>query len=269
MWAFTPYKGGKPMNHPIRKLIVSLSFTLVSIFSMTGCAFLKGLEKSCDVTFEGGEPFTTTHVTTFSNGLTPHVLDTSIPSDHKFFGWTALDPENVHYSDPNFEHEYVEPDGIVRYDDIKNQVVNGKVTMRPLYIHESELPINYLVVGWYAKTETSGLGKGQMDKWTVDLTNYLTNVVHATSEQLSKVIIRPYNGNVAAIGAAINKDGDVDIFLGANANLATTGKVAYVDRQSGIMMGGISRYIFLLSNRSVARTVYDWSLTDEGHASLA
>ena len=257
------------MKHTIKRLIATLSFAFASIIGMNGCALLKGLEKSCDVTFVGGVPFDTAHVTTFDNGLTPHVEKSSIPADHKFFGWTALDPDTVHYADPNFKDEYVEPDGIVRYDDIKNQVHNGKVTMYPLYLHESELPINYLVVGWYAKTGTSGLGAAQVNKWKNDLMNYLTNDVHATEEQLSKVVIRAYDGNVGTIGALINQDGDVDVFLGAGPNLKSDGGVEYIERQSGIMMGGISRYIYLLSERTVAKTVYDWSLTDAGHASLA
>ena len=257
------------MKHPIRKLITSFAFALVTVFSMTGCALLKSLEKSCDVTFVGGTPFDTAHVTTFNNGLTPHVEKTEIPVDHKFMGWTAYDPSTVHYADPNFKDEYVEPDGVVRYDDIKNQIHNGKVTMYPLYLHESELPINYLVVGWYSKTGTSGLGQNQINNWKTDLMNFLIDDVHATEDQLSKVVIRPYDGNVGTIGALINLDGDVDIFLGAGPNLKSDGGVDYVARQSGISMGGKSRYIYLLTDRSAARTVYDWSLTDAGHASLA
>ena len=256
------------MKHPIRKLITSLAFAFVTVFSMTGCALLKGLEKSCDVTFEGGTPFTETHVTTFNNGLTPHVEKTSIPADHKFFGWTAYDPTTVHYADPGFAHKYVDYDGIVRYDDIKNHIQNGKVTMYPLYIHESELPIPYLVVGWYAKTGTSGLGANQINKWKVDLMNFLTNDVHATEEQLSKVFIRSYDGNVGTIGSNINRDGDVDVFLGAGANLKSTGGVEYVARTSGIPMGSESRYIYQLSDRTIAKTVYEWSITPEGCAAL-
>lgn len=257
------------MKHSIKRLIATLSFAFASTLSVSGCSILKGLEKSCDVEFVGGAPFTTTHVTTFDNGLTPHVDKAEIPVDHKFMGWTALDPETVHYADKNFKDEYVDYDGIVRYDNIKNYVHNGKVTMYPLYLHESELPINYLVVGWYAKTGTSGLGKTQINKWTVDLMNYLTNEVHATEEQLSKVVIRAYDGNVGTIGSLINKDGDVDVFLGAGPNLKSDGGVEYVARTSGITMGPKSRYIYLLSERTIARTVYDWSITDAGHASLA
>ena len=258
------------MKNPIKKLIVSLSFAFVTIFSMTGCALLKSLEKSCDVTFVGGDPFTTAHVTTFENGLTPHIPKSEIPVDHKFMGWTAYDPDTIHYSDRNFKDKYVEPDGIVRYDDIKNHVHNGKVTMHPLILHMDELPLNYLVVGWYAKTGTSGLAQAQINNWKNDLMNFLTNEVHATEEQLSKVVIRAYDGNVGTIGALINADGDVDIFLGAGPNLKSDGGVEYVARQSGISMGGKSRYIYQLSDdKSISKTVYDWCLTDTGHASLA
>ena len=71
------------MKHTIKRLIATLSFAFASIIGMNGCALLKGLEKSCDVTFVGGVPFDTAHVTTFDNGLTPHVEKSSIPADHK------------------------------------------------------------------------------------------------------------------------------------------------------------------------------------------
>lgn len=253
----------------IKSIIASLSFALVTIFGASSCSLLKNLEKSCDVTFVGGEPFTTAHVTTFNNGLTPHIDKAIIPENHKFFGWTALNPETIHYTDRDFKDKYVEPDGIVRYDDIKNQIVNGKVTMKPLFINYDDIPSYYLVVGWYAKTGTSGLNTTRINNWKSDLFNFLRTSRGATDEQIANVVIRPYDGNVATIGALINADGDVDVFLGGGANLKSDGGVEYVERQKDIIMGGISRYIYRISERSIGKYVYDWSLTDAGHAALA
>lgn len=261
------------MKHPIKKLIAALSFAFVTAFSLSGCKLLKGLEKGCDVEFVGGDPFTTTHVTTFANGLTPSLpeaeINTKKSEGYKFFGWTAYDPESVHFADPNFDHEYVKFDGIVRYDDIKNHIHNGKVIMNPLFIHRDELPVYFLVVGWYAKTSTSGLDTPQINKWTRDLKTYLLNDYGATQTQVDNVCIRAYNGDVATIGGLINSDGDVDILLGVGNNINSTGGVSVIEKQGDIMMGGKSRYIARLTDRAEVNSVYAWLKTDEGHASLA
>ena len=253
------------MKHSIKRLIVTLSFAFASILSIAGCSMLKGLEKSCDVEFVGGTPFTTTHVTTFTNGYTPTV--DYVDPEYKFFGWTALD--NVKYTDPNFVDEYVPANGIVRYNQIERYIVNGKVTMKPLFISRDELPVYYLVVGWYSKTSTSGLSEDQINKWTVDLIEYLKTECGATEKQIGLVDIRAYDGDVATMGGHINADGDVDIVIGVGNNINSTAGVEIIEKTGGIMMGGKSRYIARLTDRAVVNSVYSWLKTDEGHASLA
>ena len=257
------------MKHTIKGLIATLSFAFASVLSVSGCSLLKGLEKSCDVDFVGGTPFTTTHVTTFANGLTPTVDESEIPINHKFFGWTARDPETVHFADPNFKEEYVPYNGIVRYGQIENYIHNGRVTMRPLYINRDELPVYYLVVGWYSKTSTSGLGQSQIDRWTVDLHNYLRTDCGATDAQIALTVVRAYDGDVATMGGHVNADGDVDILIGVGNNINSTGGVAIIEKQGDIPMGGKSRYIARLTDRPVVNSVYTWLKTDAGHASLA
>ncbi len=255
------------MKKTIRQTIAVLSFALVSISGLTGCSILKSLEKSCDVEFVGGDPFTTTHVSTFANGLTPSVPDSAIPDNHKFYGWTAL--SDVHFSDSNFENEYVKPNGIVKYQEIKDFIVDGKVTMKPLFINKDELPSYYLVVGWYAKTTTSGLDEDKMAKWTTDLHEYLRKDCGATDEQIGLVSIRAYNGDVATMGGLINADGDVDVLVGVGNNINSTAGVSIIEKQGNITMGGKSRYIARLTDKEVAIKVYEWLKTDAGHASLA
>ena len=254
------------MNKSIKRLVATLSFAFASLISFSGCSILKGLEKSCDVEFVGGTPFTTTHVSTFGNGLTPHVNSGDIPVNHKFFGWTVYD--NVHYSDPDFEHKYVLPDGIVRYDDIKNFVVDGKVTMKPLYINRDELPVYYLVVGWYAKSGTSGLDSDHVDAWVNDLKTHLVNSCGATEAQLKLVSVRPYDGNVGTAGGLINADGDVDITLGFGANIKTQGGVDYIERFETSFGGKTGRYVYKHETRPVVDSVYEWLKTDAARAAL-
>ena len=255
-------------KHSIKTLIAALLFAFASTLGVASCSMLKGLEKSCDVEFVGGTPFTTTHVTTFANGLTPTVDETDIPVEHKFFGWTALD--NVHYADPNFEEEYVPANGIVRYAQIQKYIKNGKVTMKPLYISRDELPIYYLVVGWYSKTSTSGLAQGQIDRWTVDLKAYLKDEFGSTDEQIAAVDISAYSeSSVGSMGAHVNRDGDVDIMICVGNNINSTAGVTIIEKQGDIAMGGKTRYIARLTDRPVVNSVYAWLKTDEGHASLA
>lgn len=260
------------MKDTIKKIIATLSFGLISLATLTGCSIVKSFEKSCDVNFlVGEEVISTTHVTTFGNGLTPSeatlLEHTTVPENHKFFGWTALD--NVHYSDPNFEDEYVDAGGIVKYNEIKDFIVDGQVNMTPLFINKDELPSYYLVVGWYAKTSTSGLGEAQVENWTTDLHEYLRKECSATDEQIGLVSIRAYNGDVATIGGLINKDGDVDVLIGVGNNINSTGGVSIIEKQGEIPMGGKQRYIARLTEKEVAIKVYEWLKTDEGHASLA
>lgn len=254
------------MKHTIKGLIATLSFAFASVLSVSGCSLLKQLEKSCDVEFVGGVPFTTTHVTTFANGLTPHVDSADIPVNHRFFGWTVFD--DLHYSDPGFDHKYVTPDGIVRYDDIKNYIHNGKVTMKPLYIDREELPVYYLVVGWYAKSSTSGVTSGRINNWKNNLFTYLRNECAATEEQLSKVSIRGYDGNVGTAGGLINQDGDVDITIGFGSNLRSQGGVEYINRFT-LTCGGIEgRYVYQHFSRPVVDSVYAWLQTPAGQSAL-
>ena len=254
------------MKHTIKGLIATLSFAFTSVLSVSGCSLLKGLEKSCDVEFVGGTPFTTTHVTTFANGLTPHVNSEDIPVNHRFFGWTVFD--DLHYSDPGFEHKYVTPDGIVRYDDIKNYIHNGRVTMKPLYIDREELPVYYLVVGWYAKSGTSGVTAGRINSWKSNLFTYLKNECSATDEQIAKVSIRGYDGNVSTAGALINRDGDVDITIGFGGNLRSQGGVEYINRFTLTCGGIVDRYVYQHTTRPVVDSVYAWLQTPAGQSVL-
>ncbi len=254
------------MKNAFKRLIGAMSLLIMSATSLAGCSILKSLEKSIDVTFVGGDPFTTAHVTTFSNGLTPGYGGT-VTIDEKLFGWTPLD--EVHYSDPNFDKEYVPHNGIVRYDDIKDYAVDGKVTLKPCIINRSEIPHYYLVVGWYAKTATSGLDQKRIDKWTVDLKNFLQTDVGATDEEINNIAIRAYNGDVASMGGKINADGDVDVLVGVGNNINSTGNVSIKEKQGNIPMGGITRYIARLTDFPVSISVYEWLKTEAGYASLA
>ena len=58
-------------------------------------------------------------------------------------------------------------------------------------------------------------------------------------------------------------DGDVDIFLGAGANLKSQGGVEYITRNAYSIKGVTDRYIYKLSERESTNTIYSWARTKE------
>ncbi len=246
-----------------RHFIILAALTILPLLS--GCGLAKSLEEEINVVYQyDNEVLKTDTVTQFKNSLTPVLSDAYIPVDFRFFGWTAYDLRTIRYTDPDFNSKYC--DGIVHYMDIKDLANNSTVVMRPLLIAEEDIPKidYYCVIGWYNKTTTSGLDQNMIDNWTVKLKEYLTSE-GATQDELDLIDIRGYGGDVATMGAAINKDGDVNVLLGVGNNITSTGGVETVERsENNIYMGGkTNRVIALLTEDEVSRKVYEWALTDD------
>ena len=149
--------------------------------------------------------------------------------------------------------------GLVRYNDVKNYVVNGTVTLNATFVNPDDFPYQYIVFGWYGKTSTSGLNEDIMTKFERMLRNYIGDKVTTPTD----IEVREYLGDVATIGANINFDEDVDIFLGAGVNLGSSGKVEYVARNAYDIKGVADRYIYKLSDRDSTNDIYDWVRTKE------
>lgn len=124
-----------------------------------------------------------------------------------------------------------------------------------------------LVIGWYSKTETSGLSEEIMINFKTALEKYLASQGYDAAK--TELVIRPYDGAVADMGAAINKDSDVDVLIGVGNNINSTGGVSVVEKEGDIPMGGQTRYIALLTETDIAKLVYAWVKTESGYASLA
>ena len=127
----------------------------------------------------------------------------------------------------------------------------------------------YLVLGWYAKTSTSGLDQAVVDEVVAAMKAYL-KTQGATDEQLANIAVRGYDGNVAAIGSAILADGDVDVMIGIAQNFdapttegGPTAGVPVKEKDSGIYMGtsGKNRWVARLTDDDVAVLVYEWIKT--------
>lgn len=122
-------------------------------------------------------------------------------------------------------------------------------------------------IGWW-KNNSSGLTQEIIDTFEAGLKAYLTSEGYdLTSFTVTFVAL---DGNLATTAGTIKTDGDFDVVLGYGVNLKSTGGVEYVDRIDGIDMGTqTGRYIYQLSDKAVAKLVFDWTKTDGAKALLA
>lgn len=122
----------------------------------------------------------------------------------------------------------------------------------------------YLVVGWYAKTETTGLTDEITRHFYSNLNVYL-KAKGATDEQLKLVSFRKFSQDkVADMGAAINEQGDIDILIGVGKNITSGGGVETKEKEGGISMGGKDRYIARLTDGELVEKVYTFMKTATG-----
>lgn len=121
-------------------------------------------------------------------------------------------------------------------------------------------PQSQLVIGWYAKSDTSGLDQTIVSVFTRGLKEYLES-----SGTECDVMVRGYDGKVDDVISAVDADGDVDIMVGMK-------KFDYdgvMDVQNDVPMGEkTGRRIHLLDDGEVSKLVYDWLKTDEARALL-
>ena len=138
-----------------------------------------------------------------------------------------------------------------------------------------EIDDNVIVIGWWSYS-TSGLTAGIVENVVGSLITYLTaqgymveQVETAPAEIVEGtlyIIVREYSDStVANMGSAINADGDIDIYLGAGANLQSTGGVEYIKRQSGIAMGASdnSRYVYQLTDSEICAYMFSWLISED------
>ena len=121
-------------------------------------------------------------------------------------------------------------------------------------------PQSQLVIGWYAKSETSGLDQTIVSVFTRGLKEYLES-----SGTECDVIVRGYDGKVAEVEAAVAADGDVDLMIGMKA----FSPEGLIEQQDDVPMGEkTDRRIHLLDDGEVSKLVYEWLKTDEARALL-
>lgn len=248
-----------------------LFFLPLLLVPLSGCSVVKSLEKNLEVNFlYKEEVIATSTVNQFTNALIPELASGYIPDGYELYGWTWYDPDIISIKDPNFESFYIPYDEVVHYDDVKNYAENGVVSLRPVFVDEDDIPIPdyYLAVGWYGKTSTSGLDQTIVDRWAETLYTYLRSE-GATEEEIGKIHIEEFLGDVATAGSLVNKARYIDILIGFGNNINTTGGVEVIEKDGPYTMGNKdNRRICLLRETEVARKVYEW-LKNGGTAALA
>lgn len=237
---------------------------------LCGCNGLTGFEKDVSVLLLANTDLVgTLTVNIFNNAILPECPEGHTPDGYQFMGWT-LDPTfgtAGYVYDKESEYTY-KPGGIIRYDDVKEFIDGSTVNLNAIFIDIDDLPEPYLVMGWYAKTATSGLTSAIMENLETAMVSYLEKE-GVSQDELDTITIRPYSGSVADMGTSINADGDVDILVGVGNNINSTGGVSIIEKLGGFTMGGKDkRYIARLTDKEGAVKVYNWLQTDEAKAAL-
>ena len=240
-----------------KTLALSLSTVLLA-----SCGLMKGLEHDLTIAIRhNGDLYFSGIVNEFNNIIMPQMDPAFIAPGMKFAGYTLDIGWNI---EKGLDALYKEGE-LVRYQNVKQYAYNGGVEFFSQFV-TSTTPLSlqhYLKLGWYNKPATSGLNETIIGKLSSQLNEYLASK-GASEEELADFVVKGYEGNVGSIGSQINEDDNVDVFIGAAANLLSTGGVEYVEREAaGKNYGGVSgRYVYLLHDKPASRLLYEYCLSD-------
>lgn len=251
-----------------KHLVATLLVAVMCLLTLSACSVVAGLENDVNITLNvNGNALDGNYVVnTFNNAIVPVP---EAPKGDVFLGWTAdKDWQNKDIADVALSQNK----GLIRYDDVKDYAVDGKIT---LYAVFGVQPRHDIAVAWYDKEKTSGLNQGVMDEFLTALKAFLTTQGYTPDSM--DIVVRGYAGNVGPTCGAIMDDGDIDIMVGwaAASNIEGTGGmkrgVDFLQNYGNIKLTGASkaRYTAKLSDSEVANKVYQWILStyaDEGGA---
>ncbi len=180
---------------------------------------------------------------TVSVAETGAAIEAPAKRGYKFVGW-ALTADG--------EVKFAAEAAISLYDVLELADKDGKISLYAVY---EVRPANegLIVAIWerYITAEQSEAIKAAYQaymaekglSYTVEFRGYSDAAYHA----------------VADFGAAINKDGDIDVILGAGANITSQGGVAYIARGKMLTEGLTDRYSVMLTDTSRALDFFGWS----------
>lgn len=243
-----------------KHLVATLLVAVMCLLTLSACSVVAGLENDVNITLNvNGNALDGNYVVnTFNNAIVPVP---EAPKGDVFLGWTAdKDWQNKDIADVALSQNK----GLIRYDDVKDYAVDGKIT---LYAVFGVQPRHDIAVAWYDKEKTSGLNQGVMDEFLTALKAFLTTQGYTPDSM--DIVVRGYAGNVGPTCGAIMDDGDIDIMVGwaAASNVEGTGGmkrgVDFLQNYGNIKLTGASkaRYTAKLSDSEVANKVYQWILS--------
>lgn len=243
-----------------KHLVATLLVAVMCLLTLSACSVVAGLENDVNITLNvnGNASDGNYVVNTFNNAIVPVP---EAPKGDVFLGWTAdKDWQNKDIADVALSQNK----GLIRYDDVKDYAVDGKIT---LYAVFGVQPRHDIAVAWYDKEKTSGLNQGVMDEFLTALKAFLTTQGYTPDSM--DIVVRGYAGNVGPTCGAIMDDGDIDIMVGwaAASNIEGTGGmkrgVDFLQNYGNITLTGASkaRYTAKLSDSEVVNKVYQWILS--------
>lgn len=243
-----------------KHLVATLLVAVMCLLTLSACSVVAGLENDVNITLNvNGNALDGNYVVnTFNNAIVPVP---EAPKGDVFLGWTAdNDWQNKDIADVALSQNK----GLIRYDDVKDYAVDGKIT---LYAVFGVQPRHDIAVAWYDKEKTSGLNQGVMDEFLTALKAFLTTQGYTPDSM--DIVVRGYAGNVGPTCGAIMDDGDIDIMVGwaAASNIEGTGGmkrgVDFLQNYGNITLTGASkaRYTAKLSDSEVVNKVYQWILS--------
>lgn len=149
-------------------------------------------------------------------------------------------------------------------------VVTSNLILRAVFetISEDDIVLNIrnskeadtvypLVIGWYGKTDTSGLNDANMTTFASNLVAFL-RASNVADEDIERISIRCYaeTGKVAALASEIVADGDVDLILGGGGNITSQTGLESAVTSTGLTMGAAtSRVVAELGTNALATLV--------------
>ena len=151
-----------------KHLVATLLVAVMCLLTLSACSVVAGLENDVNITLNvNGNALDGNYVVnTFNNAIVPVP---EAPKGDVFLGWTAdKDWQNKDIADVALSQNK----GLIRYDDVKDYAVDGKIT---LYAVFGVQPRHDIAVAWYDKEKTSGLNQGVMDEFLTALKAFLTS----------------------------------------------------------------------------------------------
>lgn len=241
-------------------MFTAILLCLAAFATFAGCSLVKGLERDVQVVLEvDGKYYGSYTVNSFNNAVvnTPGVPERF--EGRTFVGWTGRqDWEEMKAKEVPVSLNK----GLIRYDDVKDYIVgdNRSVTLQAAFLEID------LVIAWYDRGDTSGLTQPYIDTFEEKMNAYLIDQGYDLNDMF--IVLRPYDSTVLASCSKIKKDGDVDIMIGWNASISSTGQmiqgVDFLETVVAPIGYTANRHAARVTDTPLCNLVFSWIVSEYG-----